>query len=188
MLITLGGVSRAGKGVISRGLVEKTAIPVLSLDMLKMGLHHAVPSLGVDPKDPSPKVGEKMWPLVRAMAKSALGSNVEYIFEGDMILPEHAAELRDFAGEEVRSCFVGYCDVEPRRKLEEIRRHSGLPNDWLNDRSDEYILGLIDYSIRFSQDLLEGCQHLGLEYFDCSTDFEGTVDAVVTYLIGGGAQ
>ena len=182
MLITLGGASRAGKGVISRKLVQKTAIPLMSLDALKMGLHRAVPSLGVDPNTPPREVGEKIWPLVKAMAENVLESGVEYIFEGDMILPEHAAELRDLAGEEVRSCFVGYHDIEPRQKLEEIRRHSGLPNDWLNEHSDEYVLGMLEFSIQFSQDLSEEWDHLGLRYFDCSTDFQGTVDAVVTYL------
>ena len=64
MLITLGGASRSGKGIIAGELVRKTAIPLLSLDVLKMGLHHAVPSVGVDPSAPSGEVGEKMWPLV----------------------------------------------------------------------------------------------------------------------------
>ncbi len=40
MLITLGGAARAGKGIISGKLVHKTAIPLLALDVLKMGLHH----------------------------------------------------------------------------------------------------------------------------------------------------
>ena len=81
MLLMLGGAPRAGKGIISRQLVRKTAMPFLSLDMLKMGLHHAVPSMGVDPSAPSVEVAEKMWPLVRAMAENALESNLECIFE-----------------------------------------------------------------------------------------------------------
>ena len=151
MLITLGGASRSGKGIIAGELVRKTAIPLLSLDVLKMGLHHAVPSVGVDPSAPSGEVGEKMWPLVRAMAENVLEANVEYIFEGDMILPKHAAELRGLAGEEVRSCFVGHLGIEPRQKLAEIRRHSGHPNDWLNEHSDEEVLDFVEESIQFSR-------------------------------------
>lgn len=97
-----------------------------SLDMLKMGLHHAVPSVGVDPSAPSVDVAEKMWPLIRAMAENALESNVECIFEGDMIVPKHAAELRAVGGEKVRSCFVGYLDIEPRQKCAEIRRRANV--------------------------------------------------------------
>ena len=183
MVLTLGGASRAGKGIISRELVRRTAIPLVSLDVLKMGLHRAVPSVGVDPSAPSAEVAEKMWPLVRAMAENALESNIECIFEGDEILPKHAAELRALAGEEVRSCFVGYLDIEPRQKLAEIRRHSAYPNDWLNDQSDEDVLQLIEFSIQFSRYLSQECDRLGVRYFDCSTDFEGTVEAVVTYLM-----
>ncbi len=182
MLILLGGAPRAGKGIISRRLVRETAIPLLTLDTLKMGLHHAVPSLGVDPNASSSEVGERMWPLVRAMAKNALESKVDYVFEGDMLLPQQAAELCDFAGKEVRSCFVGYVSVEPRQKLAEIREHAGFPNDWVNEHSDEDILDLIEYGIQFSRELSEKCSRVGLRYFDGSADFVGTVDAVVAYL------
>ena len=183
MLITLAGAARAGKGIISGELVRKTAIPLLSLDVLKMGLHRAVPSVGVDPSAPSVEVGEKMWPLVRAMAENALEANVEYIFEGDMILPKHAAELRTFAGDDARACFVGYLDIAPRQKLAEIRRHSGASNDWLNEHSDEEVLDLVEENIQFSRYLSEECDRLSFRYFDCSTDFEGTVDEVVSYLM-----
>ncbi len=183
MLITLGGASRSGKGIISSALVRKTAIPLLPLDVLKMGLHHAVPSVGVDPSAPSVEVAEKMWPLVRAMAENALESNVDCIFEGDMIVPKHAAELRGLAGDDARACFVGYVDIKPEQKLAEIRRHSGGPNDWLNEHTDEEVMDLVEESIRFSRYLSEECDRLGFRYFDCSTDFEGTVDAVVSYLM-----
>lgn len=183
MLILLGGAPRAGKGIITRRLVRRTAMPLLSLDMLKMGLQSAAPSMGIDPSAPSVDVGRKMWPLVRAMAENAIESSVDCIFEGDMILPEHAAELRSLTGEETLSCFVGYMDVEPRQKLVEIRRYSGHPNDWLNEHDDEEILGLIEYGIRFSRSLSQECERLGIRYFDCSTDFEGTVEAVVTFLM-----
>ncbi len=186
MLLMLGGAPRAGKGIISRQLVRKTAMPSLSLDMLKMGLHLAVPSMGVDPSAPSVDVAEKMWPLVRAMAENALDSNIEYIFEGDMILPKHTAELRAFGGEEVRCCFVGYLKIKPRQKLAEIRRNAGYPNDWLNEHNDEEVLGLIEYGIEFSRYLSEECERLGSRYFDSSTDFEGTVQAAVTYLMPPG--
>jgi hypothetical protein len=182
LLGILGGATRAGKGLISRKLVERTATPLLSLDVLKMGLSEAVPSLGVDPNTASSEVGRRMWPLVKAMARNAVESGTAYIFEGDMLLPGHAVELRDLAGDDVRACFVGYADVEPRQKLQELRHFSGLPNDWLNEHSDEYVLTVIEDGIQFSRSLADECDRLDLRYFDCSFDFEGTVDSVVDYL------
>ncbi len=75
-------------------------------------------------------------------------SSTAYIFEGDMVLPEHAAELMDAVDDDIRACFVGYADAEPQQKLQEIRQFSGLPNDWLNEHSDEYVLAVIEYGIR----------------------------------------
>jgi len=117
------------------------------------------------------------------MAENALETGVECIFEGDMLLPSHAAELQTLEEVRVRACFVGYSEVEPGRKLAEIRHHSGHSNDWLNEHGDEEVLSLIRYGIDFSRYLLEECGRLGLKYFDCSVDFEDTVDAVVQYLI-----
>ena len=99
-----------------------------------------------------------------------------------MLLPEHAAELRGVASDDIRACFVGYADAEPRKKLKELRHFSGFPNDWLNEHGDEYVLAIIEYGIRFSQNLAEECDRLDLRYFDCSFDFEGTVNSVVDYL------
>ncbi|MCH7530203.1 MAG: zeta toxin family protein [Gemmatimonadetes bacterium] len=183
MLILLGGAPRAGKGMISRELVQKRGIALLSLDVLKMGLHRAVPSMGVDPNAHSREVGENMWPLVRAMAENALEADVDYVFEGDMVLPKQAAELRGLSGADVRSCFVGYRDIEPQRKLSDIRRHRGHANDWLNEQSDEEILAVVQFGIEYSAYLSEECDRLGLTYVDGSTDFEGTVDAAVTHLM-----
>jgi 2-phosphoglycerate kinase len=88
VLRIVGGAPRAGKGAIARKLAERTTIPVLSLDLLKMGLHETVPTLGIDPGTASSEVGKRMWPLVRAMVRNAVESSTPYIFEGDMVLPE----------------------------------------------------------------------------------------------------
>lgn len=184
MVILLGGAPRAGKGIISRRLVYETSMHLLSLDILKMGLHNAVPSLNVDPSSSPAAVGERMWPLVRAMAKNALETEVECIFEGDMVLPKHAAELKSQGGQGVRVGFVGYGTIDPGQKLSEIRRHVGHPNDWLNELGDEEVLGLIRYGVQFSRFLQSECEGLGLRYFDCSTDFPKTMAAVVDFLTG----
>ena len=183
MLILLGGAPRAGKGIISRRVAAEAEYPLLSLDPLKMGLQNAVPSLGIDADANPAEVGEKMWPLVRAIAENVLDSESEYIFEGDMILPHQAAALLSFPGADVRACFVVYCSIDSRQKLAEIRQHTGLPNDWLTEHDDEYVLGVVEYGIRFSRHLAEQCNHHGLRYFDVSEDFAKTVDDVAAYLL-----
>ena len=103
------------------------------------------------------EVGERIWPLVRAMAMNAAECGVDYLFVGDMLMPRHVVELGDRVGDEFRACYVGYRDVSPEQKLREISRYL----------SDE-------------------CARLGLAYFDGSTSFEEAVEAATSYLRGPG--
>lgn len=185
MLLMVGGAPRAGKGVISRACIDRLAVPVLSLDVLKMGLHHAVPSVGVESgADPS-DVGTRMWPLVRAMAHNVVESGLDYLFEGDMLLPRHVAELHELAAGSVRSCFVGYKGIDPAEKVRLIRNHAALPNDWLSEHNDEYVLEVVQYGINFSRRLHGECRSLGIAYFDGSADFMSMVQSAVGYLVVG---
>lgn len=184
MLMLLGGAPRAGKGVISRRCVDAKRLSVLSLDVLKMGLHHAVPSMGVDPNAGSDEVGRRMWPLVRAMGRNVVQSSLDYLFEGDMLLPSQAAELHELYGDEVRSCFIGYANADLDKKFEDIRAHRDLPNDWLNEHSDPYVRDIVAYGIEYSRQLRDECQQFGLTYFEGSQDFEGAVVAAAEHLCG----
>lgn len=183
MVIFLGGAPCAGKGVVSRAVVERTGTTLLPLDVLKMGLHRALPSAGIDPNSPSAEVGAGMWPLLKAMAESALESGVECIFEGDMLLPEHAADLRETWGHEVTACFIGYREIDPMQKLHEIRQFSGLPNDWLSAHDDAYVLDQVRRGIDFSNHLASECRRLEFEYFDVSREFATTVHRAVDFLV-----
>lgn len=182
MVLMVGGPPRAGKGIISRRILETSHIPFLSLDVLKMGLHHAVPSVGVEPGAAPAEVGERIWPLVRAMAVNADECGVEYLFEGDMLLPKHVVELERVVGAGFAACFVGYRDIDPQQKLKEIRAHGGLPNDWLTEHDDDYVLEVVEYGIAFSRWLAEECAQVGVRYVDGSADFMAAVDSVVSYL------
>ena len=182
----LGGPPRAGKGIISRRVLERAQVPFISLDVLKMGLHHAVPSVGVELGAAPVDVGERIWPLVRAMALNAAECGVDYLFEGDMLVPAQVAELRELQGDQLRACFVGYRDIEPGRKLDEIRAHRGHPNDWLTEHDDDYIREVVEYGIDFSRWLSEECGHLGIPYVDGSAEFEAGIDAATRHLVGTG--
>ena len=184
MLLILGGAPRAGKGIISRKCIEQMHFSLMSLDVLKMGLCNGLPSAGVEASMDPTEVGRRMWPLVRAMAENVLESGVDYLFEGDMLLPDQANELRDLGGEQVRTCFVGYRDIDPMQKLAEIRKYPGHPNDWLNEHNDRYVLEVVQYGISFSRLLSDECAALGLKYLDGSRDFTRAVNDAVVALAG----
>jgi hypothetical protein len=170
-LYLLGGASRAGKSLLARRLTQERGVPYLSLDILMMGLANGVPEFGLDPDDSGVVRGEKLWPLLRAMCVNILETEVTYLFEGDLLLPAHAAELAREHGAAVRSCFLGYTHVSLEEKLHEIRTFRGGPNDWVSDSSDAYILSLIAEMTEFSRYLERECKQHRLPYIDHRGDF-----------------
>jgi len=161
---------------------------MLSLDVLKMGLSKAVPSLGVDPGAPSEEVGRAMWPLLEAMLENALETGSDYIVEGDMLLPDQIAALRATAGDDLVACFLGYRHATPERKLADIRRFAGLPNDWLSGHEDAPVLDLVRAGTEASERLATECERLGLPYFDDSSGFDVMVGEAVDYLASRGRR
>lgn len=142
--------------------------------------------MGIDPYAPSDAVGERMWPLVREMALNAFETGVETVFEGDMLLPRHVAQLHQRCGANVLSCFLGYPTVDPAGKLAQIRQHSGHANEWLTEHADEEVMDLIRYGITYSRMLRDECASLGMRFFDNSVNFEGTLVEVVEFLSPSG--
>jgi hypothetical protein len=182
MLYLLGGASRAGKSKLARRLLDERRIPYFSFDILMMGLANGLPEFGLNPDDSGIVRGEQLWPILRAMCVNVLETNVTYLFEADLLLPKHAAELMREHGAQVRACFIGYTEVSPEAKLQEIRRFGGEPNDWVQESTDDDVLTLINEMMEFSSYLQRECAIHHLEYFDSSADFPGTLDAAFHYL------
>jgi hypothetical protein len=182
MLLIIGGAPRTGKGIIAGRLLVERQMPYLSLDILKMGLVNALPSLGVDPDASSIAVAEQLWPLVRAMAINMIETGVPYIIEGE-ILPKHVEELDQLHPGAVRACFLGYAEITPAQKLREIRTFAGHPNDWTASSPDAEVLELVENAIEFSHYLSDECARLGIAYFDTSHDFLAALDRATQYLL-----
>ncbi len=94
MLRIVGGAARTGKSIIAQRLLVETQTPYLSLDILRCGLMNGIPSLGFDPDASTMENAEKLWPLARALALNMDETGVDYIIEGDAILPKQVHELR----------------------------------------------------------------------------------------------
>jgi hypothetical protein len=183
MLIFIGGAARTGKGILVRRLLSKRQLPYLSLDVLKMGLARGIPEFEFNPDAGGLIVGEKLWPLVREMSRSLLADNVDYVIEGEL-LPKHVAALQQHYPSQVKACFLGYTTITPAQKLLEIRTHSGHPNDWPRDYSDEDLLEIITQMLEFSRYLKKECATYQVHYFDTSQNFVETINNVIAYLGG----
>ena len=80
MIILITGASHTGKTLLAQKMLEKYHFPILSLDLLKMGLirskHTDLTALDDN------KLTDYLWPIVREMIKTAIENKQNLIVEG----------------------------------------------------------------------------------------------------------
>ena len=67
----------------------------MSLDWLVMGFTNGAPHYGIHDKLFPNEIAEKFWRFLKAMCESMLWSEVDYVIEGEAILPVLMRELLD---------------------------------------------------------------------------------------------
>ena len=187
MLYLLGGASRAGKSKLARRLLIERQIPYLSTDMLVMGFANGLPEFGVDPNAFPTHYGEKLWPLLRAMAINVLESERTFLFEGDALLPKQVAELLSTSSPQIKAGFLGYSHPNSGEKFQAIRT-LGDENDWLIDHADAAVFDLISEMTDFSRYIEQECAVYHIPYFDSSEDFLSAHEAAYAYFISSEAS
>lgn len=74
MIILISGASHTGKTLLAQKLLEKYKYPVLSIDLLKMGLIRSN-NTQLTPEDDE-KLKEYLWPIIREMIKTAIKNKI----------------------------------------------------------------------------------------------------------------
>ncbi len=181
MLYVLAGASRSGKTLLSRRAVSEKKIPYFPLDALFNMMVHGAPQFGVRYENTLMERPQLMWPLTKHLFNSFFREERAYLIEGDSILPSQIHELVE-EGKPIRSCFLGYTELNKDEKLQLIRKHHQGDIDWTKDISDEEMLKMVEEMIDFSKHLKEECAKYGIKYFDVSHDFEGVRNEAFEYL------
>lgn len=83
MIILISGASHTGKTLLAQKLLEKYKYPILSIDLLKMGLIRSG-NTSLTPEDDE-KLEEYLWPIIREMIKTAIENKQSLIIEGAYI-------------------------------------------------------------------------------------------------------
>ena len=174
MIYLIGGPGRAGKTTLAWRLLKGHGIPFFSLDYLMMGLHHGAPSLSVDPNDREALVAPAMWPVCKPMIVAMVENGEEYCLEGFAITPEYAARLIALFPDDVRVCFLGYCEADIEMKWLEERRYPST-NAWSPDLPLEEVVREFALRREASIALREECSHAGFAFFDTSARFEDVI-------------
>ena len=150
MLYLVSGASRSGKTIIANTILKQRQIPYMSLDCLVMGFTNGIPEYGIHVKLFPDKIAEKIWSFLKAMCESMLWLDVDYVIEGEAILPELVRELLDDYPDKIKICFVGYTDIDIDEKLREIKTYSDDMGDWLLKEPDEHIYSHIKNMVTHS--------------------------------------
>jgi len=183
MLYLISGASRAGKTIVAKKLASQKGISYLSLDWLVMGFTNGIPEYGVHDMLFPDEIAERFWNFFKAMIESMLWNDVDYIIEGEAILPELIVELLNEHPNKLKICFLGFTDVSVDKKVKEIKEFSCDKNDWLVEKSDAYIIDHLKNMKAHSEKIKISCKKNNLKYFDVSENFNGVVDDVMEYLL-----
>ena len=185
MLFLVGGTSRSGKTLIARKLLADKRIPYLSLDWLMMGFNDGIPEYGIHHLLWPNEIAEKMEPFLAGMIDSMLVDGMDYVIEGEAMLPRQVTDLVKKYPDKIRAVFVGYTEISVTDKVGQVKEYGGGDNDWLTNKSDEYISDHIKNMIAYSKRIKIGCEEHGLAYFDTSEDFLETIEAATDFLLDG---
>ena len=80
MIILITGASHTGKTLLAQKLLQKYQYPILSLDLLKMGLIRSKETELTATDDD--KLTIYLWPIAREMIKTAIENKQNLIIEG----------------------------------------------------------------------------------------------------------
>ena len=183
MLFLVSGASRSGKTLIAKKILADKQIPYLSLDWLMMGFNGGIPEYGIHHLLWPNEIAKKMWPFFQGMIDSMLVDGMDYVIEGEAMLPELVADLVEKYPNKVKAVFVGYTEINVEDKVALVKKHRDGDNDWLTNKSDEYIRDHINNMIGYSKMIKRGCEKHGLSYFDTSKDFLGATEAATAFLV-----
>ncbi|MEQ9308800.1 MAG: hypothetical protein RLN90_05045 [Balneolaceae bacterium] len=184
MLYIISGTSRTGKTMLAKKISSKKSISYFSLDWLVMGFTNGIPELGIHDLLLPDDIAKRSWNYFKAMFESMLYSEVDYIVEGEAILPELLVTLINKHPKKTRVCFLGYTDIDVNKKVQDIKNFSDAKGDWLNKKSDEYIIDHVNNMIEHSKKIKKSCKKTGLTYFDTSNSFPKVLKKAENYLLG----
>ena len=184
MLILVSGTSRSGKTLIARKILADKQIPYLSLDWLMMGFNDGIPEYGIHHLLWPNEIAEKMGPFLLGMIDCMLVDGMDYVIEGEAMLPQLVAPLIEKNPDKIKAVFLGYTEINVEDKVGLVKNHGTGEKDWLTKQSDEYIRDHVGNMIAYSKMIKSGCEKHGLSYFDTSEDFLGAIESATDFLVG----
>ena len=171
MVIIISGATHTGKTVLADRLMKKYHYPVLSQDLLKMGLIRSG-NTTLTPEDDR-EMTDYLWKIVSEMIKTAVENKQNLIVEGCYVPFDWKKDFEEEYLKEIRCIFLIFSEEYIRNNFAEIKRHANDIEQRLDDSNinEEYLIS----ENRF---YLEGCRESGTEYILIDKDYKITEEII----------
>lgn len=134
MIILLGGSSHVGKTLIAQKLMEKTMIPYVSLDHLKMAfIRTGQTDLTVEDDY---KMRYFLWPFAAEMIKTAIENNQNMIIEGCYIPGEWKDSFTDDYLSKIYCTFITMSEEYLRKNISAVIEKANVIENRIDDKVD----------------------------------------------------
>lgn len=169
MIILIAGASHTGKTLLAQKLLEKYHYPILSIDLLKMGLiRSGQTDLTVTDDD---KLTTYLWQIVREMIKTAIENKQNLIIEGCYI----PFEWRNDFGQDYLAEIKYICLVMSKNYILNHFNAIKINADVIEQRLDDSDFTL-ENAIKDNEDILHQCQKFGLPYHLIDNEYNLNLD------------
>ncbi len=177
MIYLIGGAVRTGKSALASKILDNNKISVISTDVI-VGLmkEFVKPQDDADPRLSIVKKAENFFPHLENFIKLNIELGVkDFVYEGDLILPEHVVELSK--SYEIIACFLGFSQID----IGQLKIHKGN-HQWIDELEERELGELPNKIIADSKYIEDECSKYGLKYFDLSVDYEKVHEEAYQYL------
>ncbi len=169
MIILVTGASHTGKTLLAQKLLEKYHYPILSIDLLKMGLIHSKQTDLTALEDD--KLTEYLWPIVREMIKTAIENRQNLIVEGCYIPFDWRQDFsEDYLAEVKYICLIMSRNYILNH-FTDIKNHA----DDIEQRLDDGDFTQ-DEALKDNEHILQQCRKYGLPYHLIDNEYNLNLD------------
>lgn len=157
MIILITGASHTGKTLLAQKMLEKCHYPILSLDLLKMGLIRSCQTdLTVTDDD---KLTDYLWPIVREMIKTAIENKQNMIVEGCYIPFTWQQDFSEDYLAEIKYICLVMSKKYILKHFNDIKNYADVIEQRLNDSDFTQ-----DEALKDNECTLQECRKYGLPY------------------------
>ena len=157
MIILIAGASHTGKTLLAQKMLEKYHFPLLSLDLLKMGLIRSkqtdLTALDDD------KLTDYLWPIVREMIKTAIENKQNLIIEGCYIPFAWRQDFSENYLAEIKYICLIMSQNYVLNHFADIKNHADVIEKRLDDSNFTQ-----DMALKDNEHILQQCRKHGLPY------------------------